>query len=242
MAQINHVVYEDFEPTAEWQLDAGHDTLLVYLPGFKKEQLKVQVTSAGKLKISGERPLDHNKRSRFVKEIQIPLIYETEKISAKYEGGILKIKHLKSPRPASKLQENLNSSSQETQENQELQKPKNELKDDKNGIEKAAEEIPSKKTNENSVPEKKPEKDEEMTNSNGKNSSAVADGLGEAEKFQSNKHEVSQERNGNGESKLVQYKLVFGSLVTEIKKPRKSTNMVVAAGLLVLLIGFYVKS
>ncbi|EEF46515.1 small heat-shock protein, putative [Ricinus communis] len=89
-------VYEDLEPIMAWERDhPTADTLVIYLPGFRKEQLKVQVTTSRFLRVSGERLVSGNKWIRFRKEILIPSNYETNEISAKFEKGALYVKHPK---------------------------------------------------------------------------------------------------------------------------------------------------
>lgn len=90
-------VYEDIEPLAEWVSEPEFDTLIVYLPGFKKEQLKVQMTSTHKLRVLGERPVgsEDTKWIRFRKEFPISPNYDTNNIIARFEGGTLFIKHPK---------------------------------------------------------------------------------------------------------------------------------------------------
>ncbi|CAI0452392.1 unnamed protein product [Linum tenue] len=104
--------YEDFEPATEWKREPSADTLLVHLPGFRKEQMKVQVTSARQLRIVGERPLgNNNKWSRFKKEIPIGSNYDTNEINARFDKGILYVKHPKviaqqpQPQPAANNQQ-----------------------------------------------------------------------------------------------------------------------------------------
>ncbi|PON59202.1 Small heat shock protein HSP [Parasponia andersonii] len=84
--------YEDFEPPLEWVKEEGSDNLLVFLPGFQKERLKIQITSTGKLRILGERLIGQNKRRGFQKEFPLASDCDTSKISAKFEGGILYVK------------------------------------------------------------------------------------------------------------------------------------------------------
>ncbi|XP_065865811.1 inactive protein RESTRICTED TEV MOVEMENT 2-like [Euphorbia lathyris] len=96
--------FEDFDPTIEWEKDATADILKIYLPGFRKEQLKVQVTTTRLLRISGERELGDNKGIKFRKEIPISSNYDTNDITAKFERGILFIKHPKSIIPDRKPQ------------------------------------------------------------------------------------------------------------------------------------------
>lgn len=65
------------------------------MTGFKKDQLKVQVTTNRKLRVSGERPLNNNKWSQFKVEVPIPSNSDVNEISAKFEGGSLYVKHPK---------------------------------------------------------------------------------------------------------------------------------------------------
>ncbi|KAF9684617.1 hypothetical protein SADUNF_Sadunf04G0137100 [Salix dunnii] len=88
-------VVEEFEPMMDWVRDTAADTLQIHLPGFKKDQLKVQVTSMRVLKISGERQLSDNKWSTFRKEIPISSNYDTNEIAARFDRGILYVKHPK---------------------------------------------------------------------------------------------------------------------------------------------------
>ncbi|OVA16452.1 Alpha crystallin/Hsp20 domain [Macleaya cordata] len=84
--------YEDFQPAFNWVREEGLDTLVLHLPGFKKEQLRVQVDSHGNMKISGERPLDENRWSRFRKDFPIPKNCNVNEIHAKFIGGLLYVK------------------------------------------------------------------------------------------------------------------------------------------------------
>ncbi|CAN6695229.1 unnamed protein product [Malus baccata var. baccata] len=92
-ATINRV-YEDIKPSEEWAREEACDTLLVYLQGFRKENLRIQVTSADQnLRVLGERPLGHdNKWQRFRIEFPIPSNCNTNTISAKFENDILYVK------------------------------------------------------------------------------------------------------------------------------------------------------
>ncbi|KAL1307787.1 hypothetical protein HN51_049687 [Arachis hypogaea] len=85
--------YQDIEPPYDWDHKKESDTLIVSLPGFKREQLRVQVTSTRLIRLSGERRIgDSNKIRKFYKEIPIPSDTDTSSISAKFENGILYVK------------------------------------------------------------------------------------------------------------------------------------------------------
>ncbi|KAH9619318.1 hypothetical protein KSS87_004053 [Heliosperma pusillum] len=93
-------VFEDYEPPSDLVTEEECDTLLISLPGFKKEELRVQLTTSGMLKISGERPLGDHKYRRFHKEFRLPSKCDSKKITAKFEGGILYIRQPKLITPA----------------------------------------------------------------------------------------------------------------------------------------------
>ncbi|KAG8373987.1 hypothetical protein BUALT_Bualt11G0083700 [Buddleja alternifolia] len=84
--------YEEFEPYCKWQRKEDHDILEIHLPEFKKEQLRVQITNHGFLKISGERPLDLSRKTKFHKEFSIfSSNYDTAAFHAKFIQGWLRI-------------------------------------------------------------------------------------------------------------------------------------------------------
>ncbi|KAK1297301.1 hypothetical protein QJS10_CPB15g02146 [Acorus calamus] len=81
--------YEDFQPQFEWLREEGLDTLLVDLSGFQKEQIKCQVINQRNLKLSGERPIDAMRWSRFRCDFKIPDGCATSDIRARFEDGLL---------------------------------------------------------------------------------------------------------------------------------------------------------
>ncbi|XP_011044071.1 PREDICTED: uncharacterized protein LOC105139358 [Populus euphratica] len=257
--QLNDHAYEDYKPTLEWVRDAGFDTLLVYIPGFKKQQLKVQVTSTRTLRIMGERFHGDNKWSSFHKELPIPLYYDVNQISAKFEGGILQVKHPKK----------ITSPANPVQETAEPQKPNNEeTQDQKIGQEFDQEVPPNSETDEPASGKINGVENATVTEANNihvppkTSEDQKSDlGLAEPEKNASTgdeKHEddgysvqdaakMQQEEetavvSGISNANLARNKQGFGGLVAEMKKPRKSTHFVVATGLLILVLGIYVQN
>ncbi|KAK9727103.1 hypothetical protein RND81_05G258000 [Saponaria officinalis] len=96
MVNINSIhAFEDFDPVSDLISEEKSDTLILYLPGFRKEQLKVQLTTSHILRISGERLIGDGKWRRFIKEFKIPPNVDTKGITAKFEGGILQIRQPK---------------------------------------------------------------------------------------------------------------------------------------------------
>ncbi|MFS7908537.1 putative alpha crystallin/Hsp20 domain, HSP20-like chaperone [Helianthus anomalus] len=83
--------YDDIEPLCTWQREDAQDVLVIHLPEFKKEQLRVQISNAGLLKISGEKDTDSKKRTRFLKEVKVTKHYDSNNIRAKFSQGCLRI-------------------------------------------------------------------------------------------------------------------------------------------------------
>ncbi|XP_048127793.1 uncharacterized protein LOC115732528 [Rhodamnia argentea] len=59
--------------------------------GFKKEQLRVQTSSAGDLTVTGECPLNDQRWSRFRKQFKLPKEYKLDETRAKLAGGVLHV-------------------------------------------------------------------------------------------------------------------------------------------------------
>uniref|UniRef100_A0A0R0GKS6 SHSP domain-containing protein n=1 Tax=Glycine max TaxID=3847 RepID=A0A0R0GKS6_SOYBN len=82
-------VNEDFLPPSDWDRQNDSDTLILMLPGFRKEQMKVQVTSNRMLRVSGGRKISDNKLRQFRKEEPLSDYHDTKGITAKFEAGML---------------------------------------------------------------------------------------------------------------------------------------------------------
>lgn len=67
--------------------------------GYRRDQLKVQVTSKPALKLMGERLIVGNRWRRFSLEFPIPSEYDTDDVTATFEGGRLSIKFGKLIKP-----------------------------------------------------------------------------------------------------------------------------------------------
>ncbi|CAK9172606.1 unnamed protein product [Ilex paraguariensis] len=123
-AAITERVYEELEPSTEWVEEEDWYTLLVYVSGFKIQQLKVERDNTNQnLIISGERPLDqaNNKWIHFKKQFQVSTNCDTEKISARFDRDMLYIKLPKLITRAAKQDQEKSSS-----EAPEPQKPEND--------------------------------------------------------------------------------------------------------------------
>ncbi|KAK9068518.1 hypothetical protein SSX86_012632 [Deinandra increscens subsp. villosa] len=83
--------YDEFEPLCTWQREDGQDILVIHLPEFKKEQLRIQISNSGLLKITGENVIEGRKRSRFVKEVKVTKDYDSSNIHAKFSQGRLRV-------------------------------------------------------------------------------------------------------------------------------------------------------
>lgn len=83
-------VYEDFEPRFEWQEEPTANFLSISLPGFVKEQFRVTYNERLRtVRVSGERPLEANRFSRFSKDFEVPENCKPGEIRGKFDGGAL---------------------------------------------------------------------------------------------------------------------------------------------------------
>ncbi|KAF5447411.1 hypothetical protein F2P56_032965 [Juglans regia] len=218
MPTVDDRVYEDFEPQMEWTKEEDCDTLILLLPGFRKEQLKVQLTSNLTLRISGERPLGDQKYRRFKKEISVPLNTETTEITAEFEKGTLYVRHPKA------ISQHMPKSEPQDQKDAHEQQAAPEVASKASHVEKPSYE---KTTVQESVldhgnkdPQKAPKK-KESSSSDGK-SSMVEDATGELIRVLKGR-----------------YNLVVGGLSTwDLKKPK---TLMMLALILVLVAVLSVK-
>ncbi|WJX59148.1 hypothetical protein P8452_44507 [Trifolium repens] len=226
-------IYEEFEPPFDWDHEDTSDTLVLMLPGFKKEQLKVQVTSTRVLRVSGERQTNEKKWRRFRKEFSIPSHSDTSSVGAKFEAGILYIK-------LPKLIKNLNvpTSTPTKPTLQEPQKPQQPLTN------------PQKPNNaqvsdqKKQVVQQEPKKDiEEDSQRKGKGKvEEIKDDIDDVKKKVESK--VAEKRSLTLEMvsrQRQEYMNALSSLVDEVKKQKKLVNLLLLV-FLVLLFGLYVKS
>nr|GEX56613.1 alpha crystallin/Hsp20 domain-containing protein [Tanacetum cinerariifolium] len=83
--------YDEFEPMCTWQREDAQDILILHLPEFKKEQLRIQISNTGLLKITGEYNVEGKRKSRFQKEVKVTKEYDSNNIHAKFSQGRLRI-------------------------------------------------------------------------------------------------------------------------------------------------------
>ncbi|KAF5476950.1 hypothetical protein F2P56_003637 [Juglans regia] len=84
-----NAVVEQIVPSSGWTEDPSTHYLLVNLPGFKKDELKLQVTGSGDLMISGERKVDEEKIVYFEQTFEVPKNTDMDKTTGKFSAEIL---------------------------------------------------------------------------------------------------------------------------------------------------------
>ncbi|KAL3349346.1 hypothetical protein AABB24_022466, partial [Solanum stoloniferum] len=82
-------VYEDFRPVYERHQDEEAEKLIVYLPGFMKESIRVSTEGKNIVRVRGERFVGGNTWHRFQEDFQAPDDCNMRGIHAKFENGIL---------------------------------------------------------------------------------------------------------------------------------------------------------
>nr|DAD39017.1 TPA_asm: hypothetical protein HUJ06_013340 [Nelumbo nucifera] len=83
--------YQIFVPSYEWKTEEDKYTIVIDLPEFRKDQLRVQLDRRGNLRVSGERPLGDDKWRRFENTFAIPKNCSAERIHAKFTGNRLSL-------------------------------------------------------------------------------------------------------------------------------------------------------
>ncbi|XP_064979658.1 22.0 kDa heat shock protein-like [Musa acuminata AAA Group] len=83
--------YTDLNPVFDWVRGGTSDDILIHLPGFKSDQVRVQIDSHGTLRTSGERPLDGKQWSRFWKDFQLPDNCKVNDVRAKFDDEMLQV-------------------------------------------------------------------------------------------------------------------------------------------------------
>ncbi|MED6174100.1 hypothetical protein PIB30_065700 [Stylosanthes scabra] len=82
-------VIEEIVPSSGWTEDSAGHYLLVDLPEFKKEEVKLQIDSYGRIIVKGERHPNERKRVRFHLTFPVPVDSDTDKVAGKFDAGIL---------------------------------------------------------------------------------------------------------------------------------------------------------
>lgn len=85
-----------FKPTCEVAESEDHYLLSVDLPGFKKENIQIEM-NGNLLTISGERKRDEKVLSTFTRSFTVPDTVDGAKIEAHHEDGVLSIYLPKAP-------------------------------------------------------------------------------------------------------------------------------------------------
>ncbi|XP_022747898.1 inactive protein RESTRICTED TEV MOVEMENT 2-like [Durio zibethinus] len=84
--------YIDFEPDYQYRDEEAHDIIEFQVKDFRKEQLKVQLSSNGVLTVCGERPSGRTRWIRFRKEFNAPKECKANDFRVRLRSGIPYIK------------------------------------------------------------------------------------------------------------------------------------------------------
>ncbi|KAL3528333.1 hypothetical protein ACH5RR_007655 [Cinchona calisaya] len=95
-----NLVFEEIVPPSGWTEDSDFYRLIIDLPGFKMDELKLQVDNYGHLLVSGERQVNEMKHIRFQQSYRMPDNSNIEDTTAKFEDDILYITVPKNAAPA----------------------------------------------------------------------------------------------------------------------------------------------
>ncbi|KAK6804761.1 hypothetical protein RDI58_002545 [Solanum bulbocastanum] len=82
-------VYKDFKPVSERHQDEEAEKLILHLPGFMKESIRVMTEGKNTVRVRGERYVGGNTWHRFQEDFQAPDDCNVGGIHAKFENGVL---------------------------------------------------------------------------------------------------------------------------------------------------------
>ncbi|KAM3381060.1 22.0 kDa class IV heat shock protein [Capsicum galapagoense] len=122
-------VYEDIEPSYGWVGDTENHYLIIHLPGFKREEVKLEVDIFDNIIVSGERKVSEYKSIRFQKSMKAPEKSKSEDTSARLEDGNLYVIIPKESSPENNERDEAAIASSDHKENQ--QKEKEEIESSK---------------------------------------------------------------------------------------------------------------
>lgn len=218
-------VYEDFVPSSKLDKEEHIDTIHLNLQGFKREQLRVVVTSTGILKISGQRPIGRNKWQRFQTEFPVAENCDRTKISAKFENGIL---HVRQPKLiTSSVKKDKEMSSTLAENAPAAKRQKTTLRDEFRKQDNADIDTPAKEEPKKTSPEILEQKEDKSLAEPSDESSSSSSSSTESES-ESSDDEMDDETIGYA-----------SCLAANLKNPRNMMIMTLA-GLLVLGISLYI--
>ncbi|GMY15677.1 17.8 kDa class I heat shock protein [Fagus crenata] len=80
---------EEYVPYSGWSEDANGRYLIIDLPEFKRDDLRLQVDSSGHITVTGERLANDGKRIYFEQTFNLPENSDTDNITGKIDGEIL---------------------------------------------------------------------------------------------------------------------------------------------------------
>ncbi|KAK6164021.1 hypothetical protein DH2020_000885 [Rehmannia glutinosa] len=239
----------NFEPLSDFVQEEDCDTLLIYLPGFTKEQLRVQLTRTGVLKISGTRPLGDNKWSSFQKDFPVSANCDTNKITAKFEDGILYVRQPKLIVPAEKEEQKTRPSktphsripadeppAPKTDHEQATTPDKPVHNKEAKDEQKSSKSEGTKKEERNNIPEK--------TGNINDDHKATARSSGDKHENVSGKTDAELANKGtnrNAVAKVDDYKLDAGSPAAKLRMTRQKMTMVLAV-LFAFALGMYISN
>ncbi|KAJ7982494.1 inactive protein RESTRICTED TEV MOVEMENT 2-like [Quillaja saponaria] len=89
---VERLLYEDFQPKSEMKEDNESHIVLLQLPGFEKDMIKIVCVHSRRIvRLLGERLIENNKWIHFNQAFPIPDNCDIDKIYGLFEQGILNV-------------------------------------------------------------------------------------------------------------------------------------------------------
>jgi len=205
--------------------------------GFKKDQVRVQLTTSRLLKISGERPIGGNKWRRFHKEFRVPADCDTREITAKLEGGVLYIRLPKKISPGV-AHDPLQDKAKPTTEPPKPQQPQPQAQPQLPPQPEAQPQAPLPEPQREPQPQPQPPSYIPKKDAVPK---AEEEGVGARGEREEAPHKDAEKKEGGGLIKASKQVVAGGSRVfMNLRKPENMMKRVVLPAFVLLILGFYI--
>ncbi|KAI3454629.1 hypothetical protein Pfo_011292 [Paulownia fortunei] len=106
-----NMIFEYLVPSSCWTEDTDCHCLLIDLPGFKKEEVRIRADNNGHVIVRGERQANNNKIIHFEQSFKVPAGCNIEETRATFEDEIFYVTVPKKVTPEKEVSEAQNSTS-----------------------------------------------------------------------------------------------------------------------------------
>ncbi|XP_065871558.1 inactive protein RESTRICTED TEV MOVEMENT 2 [Euphorbia lathyris] len=240
------IQYEDFNPNFEWKEEQASNSLLLHLPEFEKEQMKITyVHSSRVIRVTGEHLISNNKWKRFNRAFPVPENCNVQKIQAKFQTPTLTITLPKiSPTPTStptnpSFIEKPQNNKTDSVDSKKQEKPQNKQTDDDRKKQELNPVLPPSRDEKD---EKKKKQEEEDNSSKKRKELVPTPGPSDEDEMSKKRKQETIRRSENYGEKAKEVKKKIMEFGREISEDKQSLVNIGVAILVIAALGAYIYS